>query len=78
MSGTSKEKIETEILGGQKFLTDYESYIRAADPAFNLIGRDDEIERLSNILVQREAHNILLTGPAGVGRSDIIKGLTSR
>ena len=61
------EKIEQEILGGQQFLTDYETYIRAADPDFKLIGRDEEIEQISNILVQKDAHNVLLTGPAGVG-----------
>lgn len=72
------EKIEQEILGGQQFLTDYETYIRAADPDFKLIGRDEEIEQISNILVQKDAHNVLLTGPAGVGRSAIIKGLTER
>ena len=40
-----------------------------------LIGREHEIERISQILIRRRKNNPLLVGEAGVGKTAIIEGL---
>ena len=40
-----------------------------------LIGRDSEIERVSQILIRRRKNNPLLTGETGVGKTAIAEGL---
>ena len=60
------------------YLVDYTKLIAENAPGFKLIGRNDAIETLSHILVQRESSNILMYGETGVGMSSIIMGLTSR
>ena len=40
-----------------------------------LIGRDDEIERVVQILCRRRKNNPLLVGEAGVGKTAIAEGL---
>ncbi len=40
-----------------------------------LIGRDDEIERLTHVLCRRRKNNPLLVGDAGVGKTAIVEGL---
>jgi len=54
--------------------------IRGADylsryPNFKLVGRDQEIERISSILIRKMSNSLLLTGPAGVGTSALVLGL---
>ena len=41
-----------------------------------LIGRDSEIERVSQILIRRRKNNPLLTGETGVGKTAIAEGLS--
>lgn len=43
-----------------------------------LIGRDEEVERVSQILVRRRKNNPLLVGEAGVGKTAIAEGLAKR
>src|SRR6056300_400316 len=43
-----------------------------------VIGRSDEIERLSQILCRRRKNNPLLVGEAGVGKTAIAEGLAKR
>ncbi len=43
-----------------------------------LIGRDDEIERLIEILCRRTKNNPVLMGEAGVGKTAIIEGLAQK
>lgn len=43
-----------------------------------IIGRDEEIERLIQILGRRKKNNPLLIGDAGVGKSAIVEGLAER
>ncbi|CAL6047964.1 ClpB_protein [Hexamita inflata] len=42
------------------------------------IGRDSEIRRLTEILCRRTKNNPVLTGPAGVGKTQIVEGLAMR
>jgi len=43
-----------------------------------VIGRDDEIRRLGQILLQRRKANALLVGDAGVGKTCLVEGLAQR
>jgi ATP-dependent Clp protease ATP-binding subunit ClpB len=66
------------MLPQDRILVDYESYIAEEDPGFDLIGHDANVRDISHILVQNDGNNVLLFGEPGVGRSAIVKGLTSR
>mgnify|MGYP002520858535 FL=1 len=44
----------------------------------NIIGRDEEIERLIEILCRKTKNNPVLIGEAGVGKSAIVEGLALR
>ncbi len=44
-------------------------------PDFNLVGRDEELSEMINILGRRFAHNVLLTGQGGSGCSALCLGL---
>lgn len=41
-----------------------------------VIGRDDEIKQMINILNRKNRNNILIVGESGVGKTNLIKGLT--
>ncbi|GFZ26475.1 ATP-dependent Clp protease ATP-binding subunit [Lactobacillus corticis] len=43
-----------------------------------VIGRDDEINQVIEILSRRKKNNPVLTGPAGVGKTSIVEGLAQR
>ncbi len=43
-----------------------------------LVGRDEEVERVSQILTRRRKNNPLLVGEAGVGKTAIAEGLAKR
>ncbi len=43
-----------------------------------VIGRDDEIERLLDVLARRRSNNPILIGPPGVGKTAIVEGLARR
>ena len=47
----------------------------AAGGLEEVIGRTDEIRRISSILLKKEANNPVLLGEAGVGKTKIIEGL---
>jgi ATP-dependent Clp protease ATP-binding subunit ClpB len=57
----------THLIRGGAFLDRY--------PGFRLIGRDDELRRLTAILVRKKANSVLLVGPAGVGTTALCLGL---
>ena len=47
----------------------------ALDP---VLGRDDEIRQMIDILLRRRQNNPLLAGEAGVGKTAIVEGLAQR
>lgn len=55
-------------------LTD-QAILGAIDP---IVGRDDEIRRMIDILMRRRQNNPILTGEAGVGKTAIVEGLAQR
>ena len=42
-----------------------------------LIGREKELERLIHILLRASKNNPVVVGPAGIGKSALLKGLIS-
>ncbi len=44
-------------------------------PDFKLVGREHDLERISSILIRKTSNSLLLTGPAGVGTSALVRGL---
>ena len=59
-----------------KYLVDYNK--QAKDEKFDLlIGRENEIERICQVLCRRKKNNPLLVGDPGVGKTALAQGLTS-
>jgi ATP-dependent Clp protease ATP-binding subunit ClpC len=75
MSGPSKKKGKTPAL--DSFGRDLTELAREGklDP---VIGRDDEIERLLQVLCRRNKNNPVLVGEPGVGKTAIVEGLAQK
>src|SRR4029078_9347341 len=43
-----------------------------------VVGRDDEIRQIVDILMRRRQHNPILTGEAGVGKTAVVEGFARR
>jgi len=73
--GRQKTKSKTPLL--DEFARDLTELARnkELDP---VIGRDDEIERIIQILARRTKNNPVLVGEPGVGKTAIVEGLASR
>lgn len=75
------EKIEDEEQSGQvdfkKFTVDLtrEAMVGKLDP---ILGRDEEINRLVQILSRRRKNNPVVTGEPGVGKTAVVEGLAQR
>uniref|UniRef100_UPI0003B517AE AAA family ATPase n=2 Tax=Xanthomonas maliensis TaxID=1321368 RepID=UPI0003B517AE len=61
----------------KKFTTDLTAQAREGklDP---IIGRDDEIRQVVDILMRRRQNNPILVGEAGVGKTAVVEGLAQR
>ncbi|MCX7371331.1 MAG: AAA family ATPase, partial [Alphaproteobacteria bacterium] len=61
----------------EQFCTDLTAQARAGkiDP---ILGRDDEIRQMIDILTRRRQNNPILTGEAGVGKTAVVEGLALR
>ncbi|MBB3221230.1 type VI secretion system ATPase TssH [Pseudoduganella umbonata] len=61
----------------ERFTTDLTAQARAGgmDP---VVGRDDEIRRVIDILMRRRQNNPILVGEAGVGKTAVVEGLAQR
>jgi ATP-dependent Clp protease ATP-binding subunit ClpA (EC 3.4.21.92) len=79
--GKEEERVtetEPDTAGAlQSFAIDLNAQVHAGkiDP---LIGRDEEVERVVQILCRRRKNNPILVGEAGVGKTAIAEGLASR
>jgi ATP-dependent Clp protease ATP-binding subunit ClpC len=73
----AKKKEEAKPSSLAEFTRDMSASAEAGkfDP---LVGRDDEIERLVEILCRRTKNNPVLIGEAGVGKTAIVEGLAQR
>jgi ATP-dependent Clp protease ATP-binding subunit ClpA len=81
-SSTPKEpEAEAEAEGKQSPLDQYTQNLNVAAKAGKidpLIGRDNEVERVIQVLCRRRKNNPLLVGEAGVGKTAIAEGLAWR
>ena len=61
----------------KRFTTDLTEQARAGtmDP---IVGRDEEIRQIVDILMRRRQNNPILTGEAGVGKTAVVEGLAQR
>ena len=82
MGGNELLEDHSEAEGGSKdplknYATNLNDLARAGkiDP---LVGREDEVERVSQILTRRRKNNPLLVGEAGVGKTAVAEGLAKR
>lgn len=71
------EDAEEQLESLQKYCTELVAKAEEGklDPC---IGRDSEIRRVTEILCRRTKNNPVLTGPAGVGKTQIVEGLAMR
>ena len=83
-AGTAKDETEAEATEGEQAGGALESFTTnlnqmAIDGKIDpLIGRDNEVERVIQILCRRRKNNPLLVGEAGVGKTAIAEGLAKR
>ena len=83
-TGEKKEETEAEAAEGEQSGGALESFTlylnqQAIDGKIDpLIGRDNEVERVIQILCRRRKNNPLLVGEAGVGKTAIAEGLAKR
>ncbi|MCX7880248.1 MAG: ATP-dependent Clp protease ATP-binding subunit [Ignavibacteria bacterium] len=73
--GTMKEKVKTPVL--DNFGRDL-TKLAQEDKLDPVIGRNKEIERVSQILARRKKNNPVLIGEPGVGKTAIVEGLALR
>ncbi|MEO8857667.1 MAG: type VI secretion system ATPase TssH, partial [Burkholderiaceae bacterium] len=79
--GESSGAIAPAALGKQealkKFTTDLTEQARSGkmDP---IVGRDDEIRQVVDILMRRRQNNPILVGEAGVGKTAVVEGFAQR
>ena len=76
-SDSSDEESETEkvaVNNELEFLIDL-NYLAESNKVDQLVGRQDEVERIIQILARRTKNNPLLVGESGVGKTAIAEGL---
>lgn len=56
-----------KAISGKEYLSQF--------PNFELINRDEDVERISSILCRKHNNSLLISGPEGVGVSSILLGL---
>ncbi len=77
----AKEREAPQQIEQLPFLSGYgcDLTLLAAEGSFNpLIGRDEEVDRIVQILSRRTKNNPILLGEPGVGKTAIVKGLAQR
>jgi type VI secretion system protein VasG len=79
--GEASEAIAPAAMGKQealkRFTTDLTEQARSGkmDP---IVGRDDEIRKVVDILMRRRQNNPMLVGEAGVGKTAVVEGFAQR
>lgn len=71
---TTKNSVSGKTAALDQFTTDLTALARAGkiDP---IVGRDEEIRQMIDILTRRRQNNPILTGEAGVGKTAVVEGL---
>ena len=76
-SKVEDEKAEEKFASLEKYAKDYTA-LAAAGKLDPVIGRDEEIRRVLQVLSRRTKNNPVLIGEPGVGKSAIVEGLAQR
>lgn len=76
-SGTDGDKKDEDVNPLEKYTTDLTA-IAAENKLDPVIGRDDEIRRVIQILNRRSKNNPVIVGEPGVGKTAVIEGLAQR
>jgi ATP-dependent Clp protease ATP-binding subunit ClpB len=76
-SRVEDEKAEERFAALEKYSKDYTA-LAAAGKLDPVIGRDDEIRRVMQVLSRRTKNNPVLIGEPGVGKTAIVEGLAQR
>ena len=79
-AGSQEEDVQTEdeeVSALEKFGTDMTE--KASEGAYDpMIGREDVLERVIQVLSRRTKNNPVLTGEPGVGKTAVVEGLAQR
>lgn len=79
--GAASSAMSPAVMGKQQALTQFTTDLTAQAAAGKLdpiIGRDEEIRQLIDILMRRRQNNPILTGEAGVGKTAVVEGFAHR
>ena len=76
-SRVEDEKAEEKFASLEKYAKDY-SALAAAGKLDPVIGREDEVRRILQVLSRRTKNNPVLIGEPGVGKTAIVEGLAQR
>lgn len=79
--GTASEAMSPATMGKQEALNQFTTNLteQAANGELDpIIGRDEEIRQLIDILMRRRQNNPILTGEAGVGKTAVVEGFAHR
>lgn len=79
--GTSSDAMSPASMGKQEALNQFTTDLteQAAKGELDpIIGRDEEIRQLIDILMRRRQNNPILTGEAGVGKTAVVEGFAHR
>jgi type VI secretion system protein VasG len=79
--GTASDAMSPATMGKQEALNQFTTNLteQAANGELDpIIGRDEEIRQLIDILMRRRQNNPILTGEAGVGKTAVVEGFAHR
>ncbi len=79
--GTANDAMSPATMGKQEALNQFTTNLteQAANGELDpIIGRDEEIRQLIDILMRRRQNNPILTGEAGVGKTAVVEGFAHR
>ena len=79
--GTASDAMSPAAMGKQEALNQFTTDLteQAASGELDpIIGRDEEIRQLIDILMRRRQNNPILTGEAGVGKTAVVEGFAHR
>jgi ATP-dependent Clp protease ATP-binding subunit ClpC len=62
----------------ESYAFDLTKHIRGGKIASLLVGRNQEIEQVEEVLSRSEKRNVLLLGPPGIGKTTIVQGLAEK
>lgn len=74
MADENKQSVAAQLGPNSDYLIRGSDFL-AQHPDFKLVGRDKELGEVSNVLMRKDANNLLLNGMPGVGVSSVVLGL---